>query len=324
MASALVGSDSDNGRSFLCEPLGANLPPDLDSNLGNGHATAVLALCTLIWGLTFVVVKDALAASDPFTFLAFRFALGALACLLWARGRVLERPTLTNGLGLGLVLFAGYAFQTFGLDDTTPSRSAFITGLAVIGVPFVSWLLFRRTPSWASVAGAAIAIAGLAWLTGFRVGDGLSRGDLLTLGCAVAYALHIALTEKFAKAGASVGLVAVQLLTVAVLSALCIPLGAPRFSPTPAWWGAVATTGLIASALAISIQTWAQTRTSAVRAAVIFSLEPVVALATSTLLGRETPGVAELVGGGLIVGGVLVSEVGSSLLTARAVTPAPS
>lgn len=271
-----------------------------------------LVLSTLIWGLTFVVVKDALSASDSFTFLALRFGLGALACLLWARRRVLERTALTNGLGLGLVLFAGYAFQTFGLEDTTPSRSAFITGLAVIGVPFVSWVLFKRAPSWPSVAGAVIAILGLARLTGFGLDGGLSRGDLLTLACALSYALHIALTEKFAKTGASVALVAVQLSTVAVLSAVCIPLGTPRFHPTPAYWAAVAATGLIASALAISIQTWAQARTSAVRAAVIFSLEPVIAVAASVALGREHPGLAELTGGALIVGGVLVSEVGAA------------
>lgn len=269
-----------------------------------------------------MVVKDALDASDPFTFLAFRFALGAVACLLWARRRAIERSTLTNGLGLGLVLFAGYAFQTFGLESTTPSRSAFLTGLAVIGVPFVSWVLFRRSPSWASVAGAFVAIAGLAHLTGFGLGDKLTGGDLLTLGCAVSYALHIALTEKLAKGGASVGLVAIQLLTVALLSAACIPLGTPRFHPTPAWWGAVATTGLIASALAISIQTWAQTRTSAVRAAVIFSLEPVIALAASVALGREQPGAPELVGGGLIVAGVLLSEVGARFVACRFVDSA--
>ncbi|MBM4781874.1 MAG: DMT family transporter [Archangiaceae bacterium] len=290
----------------------------MPGKLGSPGARA-LGLCTLIWGLTFVVVKDALNASDSFTFLAFRFALGAVASLLWARRRAFERATITNGLGLGLVLFAGYAFQTFGLESTTPSRSAFLTGLAVIGVPFVSWVLFRRAPSWASAAGALVAIAGLARLTGFGLGDALSRGDLLTLGCAVAYALHIALTEKFAKGGASVGLVAVQLLTVAALSAICIPLGTPRFQPTSAWWGAVATTGLIASALAISIQTWAQTRTSAVRAAVIFSLEPVIALTASVVLGRESPGAPELLGGGLIVAGVLVSEVGTSIARSRPV-----
>jgi drug/metabolite transporter (DMT)-like permease len=272
----------------------------------------VLFSCMFIWGLTFVVVKDALSASDAFTFLALRFGLGALACLLWARRRVLERTIIVNGLGLGLVLFAGYAFQTFGLEDTTPSRSAFITGLAVIGVPFVSWALFKRAPSWPSVAGAVIAILGLARLTGFGLDGGLSRGDLLTLACALSYALHIALTEKFAKTGASVALVAVQLSTVAVLSAVCIPLGTPRFHPTPAYWAAVAAAGLIASALAISLQTWAQARTSAVRAAVIFSLEPVIAVVASVALGREHPGLAELTGGALIVGGVLVSEVGAA------------
>jgi drug/metabolite transporter (DMT)-like permease len=275
--------------------------------------TLVLALCTLIWGLTFVVVKDALAASDAFTFLALRFSLGALACLLWARAAVLHRDVLSAGLVLGLVLFAGYAFQTFGLEGTSPSRSAFLTGLAVLGVPFVSWGLLGRAPAWTSVLGASVALAGLWRLTGFGVTEPLSRGDLLTLGCALAYAVHISLTEKVARAGASVALVAVQLATVAGLSALAVPLGTPRLEPTPAYWGAVAATGLIASALAISIQTWAQAHASAVRAAVIFSLEPVVAVVASTALGRERPGPSELVGGGLIVLGVLVSEVGGAL-----------
>jgi drug/metabolite transporter (DMT)-like permease len=283
-----------------------------------------LALCTLIWGLTFVVVKDALSASDPFTFLTLRFALGAVALLLIARRRIFDRRLASSGLGLGLILFAGYAFQTFGLDDTTPSRSAFLTGLAVIGVPFVSWGLFRRPPAWPSVAGAAIAIIGLARLTDFNLGTGLSRGDLLTLACAAAYALHIALTEKFAAPGDSIPLVTLQLLVVTVLSALCIPLGAARFSPTPAYWGAVVATGLLASALAISLQTWAQARTSAVRAAVIFSLEPVIALVASIALGRESPGAPELIGGALIVGGVLVSEVGGALLRRAPPEPVPS
>lgn len=283
-----------------------------------------LALCTLIWGLTFVVVKDALAGSDPFTFLALRFALGAAALLILTPRRRFERRLTSAGLGLGLVLFAGYAFQTFGLDDTTPSRSAFLTGLAVIGVPFVSWGLFRRPPSWPSVAGAAIAIAGLARLTEFDLNTGLSRGDLLTLACAAAYALHIALTEKFAAHGDALPLVTVQLLVVAALSALCIPLGAPRLTPTPAYWAAVAATGLLASAFAISLQTWAQARTSAVRAAVIFSLEPVIALIASLALGRESPGLPELEGGALIVGGVLFSEVGGALLRRAPAEPVPS
>ncbi len=280
-----------------------------------------LAFCSLIWGLTFVVVKDALSASDPFTFLALRFTLGALACLLWSRRRVLERPTLWNGISLGVVLFAGYAFQTFGLEHTTPSRSAFLTGLAVIGVPFVSAVLFRRVPSWFSVVGALIAIGGLARLTDFGLDQSLSRGDLLTLACAAAYALHIALTERVAAQGASLPLVTVQLATVAVLSVAAIPFGTPRFAPTPAFWAAVAATGLLASALAISLQTWAQARTSAVRAAVIFSLEPVVALAASTALGREAPSASELIGGALIVGGVLVSELGAARFSRPGLRP---
>lgn len=274
--------------------------------------TFVLTICTVIWGFTFVVVKDALDASDAFTFLTLRFGLGALACLGWARRGVLVPDTLKRGVFLGVVLFLGYAAQTFGLAETTPSRSAFLTGLAVIMVPFVSWWTVRRAPAPASVVGALIAVYGMGQLTGFGL-DGFTRGDALTIGCAIAYAFHISLTERFASNGASAALVAVQLAVVAVLSAACIPFGHFHFEPTNAYWFTVVTTGLIASGFAISVQTWAQAKTPAVQAAVIFSLEPVVALLTSLALGRETAHEAEVIGGACIVAGVLVSEVGATV-----------
>lgn len=271
-------------------------------------------LLTVLWGTTFVVVKDALSHGDPFSFLALRFGVGAGVLTVLSGRKVLSPIHLRRGGVLGLFLFAGFAFQTVGLEDTTPSRSAFITGMYVLLVPVVMLALFRRVPRVSSLVGVVLSAMGLYYLTGTEVGSaGLSRGDLLTLACAVAYAFHIAFTDRYAPKEGVSALVAVQLWVVALLSVVCLPFVEARVAWTPAFLGAVAFCGVVASALALSVQTWAQARTSAVRAAIIYSLEPLFAGAFSVVLGYEILGVREWVGGGLIVLGVLVAELGSGL-----------
>jgi len=277
-------------------------------------ADGALALMTAFWGTTFVVVKGALGHGDPFSFLALRFGLGALALTAVARREVLVPHTLRRGAVLGVFLFLGFVLQTVGLVSTTPSRSAFITGLYVVFVPVLGLLLFRRAPRVSSWVGVVLAAVGLRYLTGAELaGQGLSLGDWLTLGCALAYAFHILLTDRYAPKSGVVALVAVQLWVVAVLSTLCLPFTGARVEWTPSFLGAVAFCGLVASALALCVQTWAQTRTSAVRVALICSMEPVYAGVYSVALGYETLGVREWVGGGLIVLGVLVAELGGHL-----------
>ncbi len=279
------------------------------------QADGVLILLTVIWGTTFVMVKDALGHGDPFSFLALRFGVGASVLSLKAGRRLLSPSTLRRGGVLGLFLFLGFALQTVGLTDTTPSRSAFITGMYVLLVPLVVLALFRRVPRVSSLVGVVLSAVGLYYLTRAEAGvaEGISRGDLLTLGCSVAYAFHITLTERYAPKESVDSLVAVQLWVVALLSALCLPFTQPRVEWTPAFVGAVVFCGVVASAVALSMQTWAQARTSAVRAAIIYSLEPLFAAAFSVVLGYETLGVREWVGGGLIILGVLVSELGSGV-----------
>jgi drug/metabolite transporter (DMT)-like permease len=279
------------------------------------RADGALVLLTVLWGTTFVVVKDALSHGDPFSFLALRFGVGALTLSLLVRRRLLSPVLLRRGAMLGMFLFAGFVLQTVGLTDTTPARSAFFTGLYVLLVPVVVLVLFRRVPRVSLLAGVVLSAVGLYFLTRADVGSagGLSRGDWLTLGCAVAYAFHLAFTESYAPKEGADALVAVQLWVVALLSALCLPFVEVRVAWTPAFVGAVVFCGVFASALAISVQTWAQARTSAVRAGILFSLEPVFAGAFSVVLGYETFGVREWVGGSFIVLGVLVAEVGSAL-----------
>lgn len=278
------------------------------------RADGVLALITVFWGVTFVVVKDALADGDPFTFLALRFLVGALALTAVVRGALLGRAVWRRGVPLGVLLFLGFALQTVGLTRTTPSRSAFLTGLYVVIVPLLSVVLFRRVPRVASLVGVGLAAAGLWGLTGASAGGlGLGLGEVLTLGCAVAYALHIQLTERWAPREGAMALVGAQLWVVALLSAACLPFAGVRVTFTPGFVGAVLVCGLLASALAISLQTWAQARTTAVRAVLLYSLEPVFAAGYSVALGHERLGAREWAGGTLIVLGVLVAELGGML-----------
>jgi drug/metabolite transporter (DMT)-like permease len=260
-------------------------------------------------------VKDAVTLADPFTFLALRFLLGAVLLTAVAWRAIRGGALAVAGAGLGVLLFVGFAAQTSGLQFTTPSRSAFLTGFAVLLVPFLSIAFHRRRPPPASLLGVALAVSGLwALAGGSRLGifSGLGKGDELTLLCALAFALHITLIERLARKHAAAPLVAVQLWTVAVLSAIASWVLGPRLLATPALWSAVLITGVGGSAVALVLQAWAQARTTAVRAALVYALEPVFATAYSVALGREVLGGRELLGGGLILLGVLVSELGGA------------
>ncbi|RKG94243.1 DMT family transporter [Corallococcus sp. CA053C] len=281
------------------------------------RADGALVLLTVFWGVTFVVVKDALAFADPFTFLTLRFAVGGAVMAALAGRRMFAPGTVKKGALLSAVLFLCFAFQTVALTDTTPSRAAFLTGLNVLFVPLFSVVLLKHIPRWGTFVGVVLAAVGLYALTRPTGGPvqsghflGLYLGDWLSIGCAVAYAVHILLTERFASRDGVLGLVAVQLLGVMVLSALCLPFVERRLSWTPSLVGAVLTCGVLASAVAIGVQTWGQARTTAVHAAVIFAMEPVFASAYSVAVGREVLGPREWVGGALILLGVLISELG--------------
>ncbi len=280
-------------------------------------ADAVLLFITVVWGLTFVIVKDALGHADPLSFLALRFSVAAFAAVLIAQRQLLDRELWKAAALLGACLITGYQMQTWGLKWTSPSRSAFLTGLCVILVPFLSAVLFKRRLAVPAVAGAAIAVAGLYLLTGAGAASGTLLGDLLTLGCAVAFAFHISLTERFAAKYPAFALVAAQLVWSAVVFTLMVPFGEQRVDATSGFWIAVLVTGLLATTMGIGLQTWAQARTTAVRAALIYALEPVFAVAYSTISTGEVLGNREIIGGSLIIAGVVVGEVGAAYVRAR-------
>jgi drug/metabolite transporter (DMT)-like permease len=306
-------------------------------------ADASLLFVTAVWGATFVMVQDAVTGFPVFAFLAMRFALAALVLLpffLHSQNSLQPRPfdasndaagdtarsndfsrsgqllatkvATTNwlpGILVGLALFTGYAFQTFGLRETTPAKAGFITGLSVVLVPLGQAIFLRRPPRRNSIVGVALATVGLALLS-LQADLSISRGDLLVLGCAVAFAAHILLVGRYAPGWPPLRLALVQIATVAVLSgAAALLLERPVPWPPSNVWFAAAFTGLLATALAFFVQSRAQQATSPTHTALIFAAEPVFAGLFSFLLIGETLGPRQILGSALIVAGMLVSEL---------------
>jgi len=289
------------------------------------HARApdlALLLLTVGWGTTFIVIQSALEDLQPQTFLALRFAIGATWLVAWGlwRGTLRDLRAIGRGALLGVALYAGYALQTEGLVHTTAARSAFITGLAVLLVPFLSWALNGRRPSAASWAGVGLALAGLVLLTRPWDGDASATwlGDLLTLGCAFGFASQIVGTERWAKGSAIDSLILGQL----VVCGLFAFVGAGFEEGSSVYTGRAvfiaALCGILFTAVAFGVTTWALQRTTATRAALIFSLEPVFAALFAVFFGvfMTAP---EMIGAGLILAGVLVGELGPAQAARREV-----
>ncbi len=279
------------------------------------RAEAALIAVTLLWGATFVVVQNALQDASTLVFLALRFGLASIAlAFCFGRGLAgqpqLRRPTLAAGSIAGVCLFAGYFTQTLGLQFTTASKSAFVTGLSTVLVPFLAVLVYQRAPHVSEILGVVVAATGLAMLTLPSGTVSINRGDVLTLGCAFAFAMHILLLGRWAPA-LPLPLLSVSQLGVTALLALaaCFWAEAPRLHWTPRLAVAVAVTGLLATALAFAVQTWAQRHTTPTRTALIFALEPVSAAITSYVAEGAVLRGRSLAGAALILAGVLVVEL---------------
>jgi drug/metabolite transporter (DMT)-like permease len=271
-------------------------------------AELLLVAATFFWGATFVIVKGALADASPLVFIALRFVLaGLLMWLVMARGRV-ERQAVLPSLLLGMALFAGYAFQTWGLLYTTPSRSAFVTGFSVILVPLISIFSGYRLGR-GNAAAAGLGLAGLYFLVRPSGIAAVNLGDLLTLLGAVSFAIHIVLLGTWSCRISFKQLAPGQILVVGTIAMLAAP-----FAPAPAlhWTSglvfAVVVTAVFATAVAFSAQVWAQQYTPPAHAALIFTLEPVFALLTSLIVAGEHLGGKEFLGFALILAGMVVSE----------------
>lgn len=272
--------------------------------------TLALVGVTAIWGSTFVVVKDAVEKMPVTDFLTWRFALAALAMLLLRPRSVASLGTTGRRAGVlvGLALGTGYLLQTLGLQHTSAAVSGFITGMFVVLTPLGAAVLLRTPPpalSWVAVAVATVGL-GLLSLQGFSVGI----GELLTLGCAAAFALHIVGLGQWASSYDAFGLAVVQLLTTAALCAVVAVPGGLAMPPDASVWGALVLTALAATALAFVVQTWAQAHLSPTRAAVVMTMEPVFGGIFAVLLAGEVLGPRTLAGAALVLVAMVLTEVG--------------
>jgi drug/metabolite transporter (DMT)-like permease len=267
-----------------------------------------------VWGAAFVVVDQAIEIYPMYAFLAWRFAVAAFAFVaLFPRVlKRIDRANLKMGSVAGLLLAAGYILQTWGLDGpraTSPARAAFITGLYVVLTPLMQAVLLRRMPRKATILGALIALAGLAVLASGGLSGGLVFGDWLVVACAFAYAAHIIVLGSTDERHDTGALTLIQLTVVGVVcGGLSLAVESAGVPTDGRVWLAIVATGVLASAVAFGVQTWAQRRILPSRVALILVTET----AFGGIFGWWAAGTAplrEVVGAGMMMGGMITSEV---------------
>lgn len=281
-------------------------------------ADGLLLLITIIWGTTFVIVKGILAKVDPIALIGMRFLVASLAVTLVLARQIMRTDgrAVKAGILIGLILFAGYVFQTIALEYTTASKCGFITGLSVVLVPIFSGLVLRKSPGTSSIVGAGFATLGLALLSlNFAEATLIQLGDFLSLLGAIAFGLHIVAVGKFAPLCDVRILVIMQLWTVAVSAFAMVGLRVfvlghtILLAPGSKELLGIGFLGVFATALTLFVQNIAQKFTSPTHVAIIFSTEPVFAGLFGWLLLGEILTRIQMVGAALIIAGILVAEM---------------
>ena len=297
-----------------------------------------LVLTTLAWGATFVLVKDSLEYAKPFTFIFFRFIIATLTILpfillkkekLSKFFRNFNSNEIKGGIICGFLLYAGYAFQNFGLDITIPSKSAFITSISVLIVPIILIFYKKEKISYNLWISILIVVAGLYLLIepGSLINQNTKYGneaflpnigDLLTFGCAVFFAMHIIAQSDIVKNKINlIRFFIAQCLSVSIFAGI----SALIFNEPSVLWNhpeintlylSLMINGMIATTFAIFMMIWAQKILTAGETAVIFSLEPIFAVLFSIFMGVESFGILKWLGGIMVVLAVIYYSLSSN------------
>ncbi len=285
------------------------MPEIGDRKLARRSAIWLLTI-TGFWGLTFPVTKDALRFISPALFIFLRFVLAALVVYPIFRMRI-HRDRLASALpacAIALTIFAGFITQTVGLNYTSANKSAFITSMYVVFVPFISFFLEGKKLKVWPAAGILLAIAGL-YLLAKPQAASINVGDALTLICAIAFAFQIVMTNIYTRSHDPAALLFYEFCATAIL---CAPLLLIRTAP-PVWDGhlvfGVLYIALVATVFNIYIQNTYQKNVLTTRAALIYATEPVFASVFAYLLLGETFTRTGFFGAGLIIAGLVVSEL---------------
>ena len=275
-------------------------------------ATALLVAVTAVWGSTFFLIRDLVETVPPADYLTVRFAIAAVVMFVLFRRQTLalSRRDLRIGVVLGVLYGLAQVLQTMGLQTTDASVSGFITGTYVVLTPVLGAVLLRDRIGPVAWVAVGLATAGIALLSlqGFAVGV----GEALTLLAAVLYAGHIVALGRWSTPGAAVGLATVQAGVITLVTGVAAVPGGLTLPADGGQWASLLYMALVAGALALWAQTWAQAHLTATRAAIVMALEPVFAAFFAVLLGGETLTRRMLVGGALVVSAMYLVELRST------------
>ena len=280
----------------------------------NITAQLLLLGVAAIWGWTFVIVKAGLEDVETFTLLFYRFTLAflILIALFWPKLRFAESRLWIKGGIIGLTLFAGYWFQTWGLNFTTATKSAFLTGMAVVLVPIFGALFFKdKVPKWPWI-GAGCSAVGLILilLGGSSEALGVNIGDFFSFLCAISFALQIVLISHFTQPKNYLPILVAQIGAVALLSGIgMLIFEGPSFPTSQLAWEAILITAVFATAIAFWIQMRYQPESTAAQTAIIFATEPVFAAAAGFAFLGEMLFQWQWLGAALILSAILVSQL---------------
>lgn len=292
----------------------------LDVNKKNAVlGRAALLLTTLIWGTSFVILKNTLDTVPTLYILAFRFSGAAILMLPFILKDIkkLDKKYLINGALMGVFLFGGYTVQTFGLVFTTPSKNAFLTASYCVLVPYVSWVIEKKHPSIFNVSAAIICLIGVGFVS-LKNDLTIGIGDILTVCCGLFYAIHMVLTSKYVNGRSVLLLTTVQFSTAGVLAwALALLTGRfPTNIPAGNAWGIVYLC-VMSTALCFVLQTFGQKHISSTTASIILTLESVFGAAFSVLVYHEKLSIRLIIGFVLIFAAVLISETKLSFFKSK-------
>jgi drug/metabolite transporter (DMT)-like permease len=275
------------------------------------QAELSLIAITVIWGLTFSMVKESLETITPFAFMSYRFILAFLVMAIVCGKRIarIDRATTVAGILLGVFLYAAYSFQTFGLEKTKAGNAGFITGLFVVFVPILSTFILHKRPSNRAIFSVVLATIGLAFLS-LQPGTGVNMGDVLVLACAFTYSLHIIYMDRYVKLYDILLLTFIQMGVVAVLQTGSALIFEDFVFPTDGYvWLTIVVCGVFASALAFFVQAWAQRQISPVRTSVVLIMEPVFSVLFGIILLGETLSWRGWLGCALMLAAMLITEL---------------
>ncbi len=283
-------------------------------------ADVALFLVTIGWGASFLLTKNTLDYLPTYNFLAIRFFLAFfLSSMIFIKKMIkIDKNTLKYGIILGVLLFAHYAFQTVGLNYTTVSKSAFVTGINVILVPVFSTLLMKKSPNKKTVISTIIAFIGLAMLTLNKNALGVNIGDIYTFICAVLFAFYIILVGKYTVNVESISLAIIQLGVVSLLSLITsFAVETPTIPTDYNAWINIIILSVACTSGAYIVQSVAQKFTSPTHTALIYTAEPVFAAIFGYIILGELLNTKGTIGAVLILSGMLMTEVDFKALLNR-------